>query len=65
MSTQLEHKRIHKGTWVSPDQNTINQIDHVFINTNKKAIREDVRSLRGPNIDSDHFLLKVIIKQKL
>jgi hypothetical protein len=65
MSMQFEHKQIHKGTWVSADQNTINQIDHVLINTNKKEIIEDVRSLRGPNIDSDHFLLKVIIKQEL
>ena len=64
MNTQFQHKQIHKGTWTSPDQNTINQIDHVLININKKEVTEDVRSLRGPNIDSEHFLLKATLKQK-
>ena len=48
-----------------PRQNTINQIDQVLINQNKQEVIEDIRSLRGPNIDSDHFLLKVTLKQKL
>jgi hypothetical protein len=65
MSTQLQHKQIHKGTWRSPDYNIINQMAHVLVNQNKKEAIEDVRSLRGPNIDSDHFLLKTTLKQKL
>ena len=63
MSTQFQHKQIHKGTWISPDQNTINQIDQVLININKKEVNEDFRSLRGPNIDSGHFLLKATLKK--
>jgi hypothetical protein len=65
MSTQFQHKQIHKGTWRSPDHNIINQIDHVLVNQNKKEAIEDVRSLRGPNIDTDHFLLKTTLKKKL
>jgi len=65
ISTQFQHKQIHKGTWRSPDYNIINQIDHVLVNQNKKEAIEDAQSLQGLNIDSDHYLLKIILKQKL
>ena len=41
------------------------EIYHIIINANKKGAIEDVRSVRGPSIDSDHFLVKAVIKQKL
>jgi len=65
MNTQFQHKQIHKGNWRSPDYNIINQTDHVLVNQNKEEAIEDVRSLRGPNIDSDHYLLEKTLKQKL
>src|SRR5215510_3811310 len=65
MSTQFQHKKIHKGTWLAPDQLTINQIDHVLINNKKKDLIEDIRSMRGPNIDSDDYLLKIAVSQNL
>ena len=63
MSTNLQRKRIHKIACLSPDQNTASQIDHIIINANKNGVIEDVRSIRGPNINSDHFLVKALIKQ--
>jgi exonuclease III len=34
----------HKITWLSPDQNTASQRDHIIINANKKGVIEDVKS---------------------
>jgi len=65
VSTHYQHKRIHTGTWTSPDGKTLNQIDHVMVDARRKGVVEDVRTMRGPNCDSDHFLVKTIIKQKL
>jgi hypothetical protein len=65
ISTYYQPKRIHKGTWISTDGNTLDQTDHVIIDGNKKGVVEDVRTMRGLNYDSDHFLVQTIIKQKL
>jgi exonuclease III len=64
-SSQFQHKLIHKGTWLSPGKKTVNQIDHVMINSSKEELNEDVRLMRGSNIDSEHFLVKTIFNQKL
>ena len=64
-STNFQHKKIHTGTWTSPDHQTINQIDHVMVNKEKLRLIHDVRVKRGYNCDSDHFLVQIKIKQKL
>jgi hypothetical protein len=65
MCTQFQHKTTHKGTWISPDLPTVHQIDHKIINTNKNKTVHNVQTLRGSNCDSEHFLVKTIIKQQL
>jgi hypothetical protein len=52
ISTYYQHKIIHKETWISPDSNTLNQIDHVIIDAKKEGRVKDVRTMLGWNYDS-------------
>jgi len=64
-STTFPHKDIHKETWYSADGRTANQIDHVLISNRFRSAITDIRALRGPDIGSDHNLLKINFKVKL
>jgi hypothetical protein len=57
-STCFTHKEIHKQTWSSPDGKTNNQIDYILTDKRKASSILDVKSCRGANSDSDHFLVK-------
>ena len=63
--TVFPHKEIHKGTWVSPDGCTVNQIDHIMIKKKFKSTLFDTRAYRGADFDSDHMLVIGKIKIKL
>ena len=47
---------IHKYTLTSPDGITHNQIDHVLVDKRRQSSMIDVRSLRGADCDTDHYL---------
>ncbi|CAB3986927.1 Hypothetical predicted protein [Paramuricea clavata] len=56
------HKRIHQATWVSPDQTTENQIDHLCINKKFRRSLQDVRVKRRADVASDHRLVVEMLK---
>ena len=63
--TIFPHKRIHKITWVSPDNHTENQIDHICIGKKFRTSLQDVRSYRGADVGSDHHLVIGRVQLKL
>jgi len=62
VSTFHPHKDIHKSTQRSPDGVTFNQIDHLLIDRRHKPNLTDVRSYRGANINSDHYLVSACLR---
>jgi hypothetical protein len=59
------HRSIHKYTWTSPDGQTHNQIDHILIDSIRHSSILDVRSFRGADCDSDHYLIVAKIEERL
>ena len=59
------HKRIDKVTWVSPDQVTDSQLDHIGINKMFRRSLQDVRVKRRADVASDHHLVTARLKLKL
>ena len=63
-STYFQHSLPYRYTWRSPLQ-TESQIDHVLIDGRHFSDIIDVRTYRGANIDSDHYLVMVKLRPKL
>ena len=64
-STKFQHHMRHKATWISFDQKTLSQIDHVLVNKRMQSAVKDVRTYRGACADSDHFMVSTTIRQKV
>ena len=59
------HRNIHKYTWTSPDGQTHNQIDHILIDRRWHSSRIHVRSFRGADCDTDHYLVVAKVRERL
>ncbi|XP_072384640.1 uncharacterized protein [Diabrotica undecimpunctata] len=64
-STQFARKKIHKATSRSNDGRTNNQIDYVLIDGRHSSSIISVRTMRGPDSDTDHFLVKAKLRTRI
>jgi hypothetical protein len=59
------HQNINKHSWTSPDEKTHNQTDHRLIDRRWYSSILNVRSLRGADCDTDHYLVVANIRESL
>ena len=64
-STNFPHRTIYKYTWTSPDGVTHNQIDHVLVDKRRHSSIIEVRSLRGADCDTDHYVVLSTVRERL
>ena len=53
---------MYLGRWKMPESN---QIDYVVISRRNATSVLDVRIINGPNYDSDHFLIRAVLRLSL
>jgi hypothetical protein len=65
LSTWYPRKEIHNGTWKIPGTKDTNQIYHRLVSKRWATDVENIRTYRGANSNSDHFLVGARLKQKI
>jgi endonuclease/exonuclease/phosphatase family metal-dependent hydrolase len=64
-STMFPHRNVHKYTWTPPDGQTHNQLDHILIDRRRHSSILDVRSFRGADCDTDHYVIVAKFRERL
>ena len=64
-STMFAHRDVHKHPWTSPDGKMHYQIDHILIDRRRQFSILDVRSFRGADCDTDHYLVVAKVRESL
>ena len=64
-STMFPHRNIHNCNWTSPDGQTHNQIDLILVDRRWHSSIIDVRSFRGADCDTDHYLVVAKVRERL
>ena len=59
------HRDIHKHNWTSPNGKTHNQIDHILIDKRRQSSILDLRSFRGADCDTDHYMVVAKVRERL
>ena len=63
-STIFPHRNIQRYTWTSPDGKTHNQIGHILTDRRWHSNVLDVRSFRGADIDTEHYLVVAEVRER-
>ena len=58
-------RNIHKYTWTSPDGKTHNRIDHILMDRRWLSNVLNVRSFKGADCDTDHYLVVAKFRERL
>jgi hypothetical protein len=56
-SNMFPHRNIRKYSWISPDGQKHNKFDHVSTDRRRHSSILNVRSFRGADCDTDHYLV--------
>ena len=59
------HRNIHKYTRTPPDGKTHSQIDHILTDRRWHSSILDVRSFRGADFGTDHYLVVAKVRERL